>query len=108
MFKGFSKVHFLIAVSAILFISSLVSSVVYAKKTVSPTLHAVPAPTCAPRPACLDATPRCYPPVPKAGWCPVPTPTCAPRPACLDATPRCYPPVPKAGWCPVPTPKPRH
>jgi len=29
-----------------------------------------------------------------------PTPTCIPRPACLDATPRCLMPEPANGWCP--------
>jgi hypothetical protein len=29
-----------------------------------------------------------------------PTPTCTPRPACLDATPRCLMPEPANGWCP--------
>lgn len=29
---------------------------------------------------------------------------CIPRPACLDATPRCLPPEPAGGWCPAPPP----
>ena len=34
----------------------------------------------------------------------VPTITCSPRPACLDAKPRCYLPEPAEGWCkPSPT-----
>lgn len=28
-----------------------------------------------------------------------PTPTCTPRPACLDATPKCMIPEPASGWC---------
>ncbi|MDO8270284.1 MAG: hypothetical protein Q7T54_06475 [Candidatus Levybacteria bacterium] len=40
--------------------------------TPSPTLSGVqtPTPTCMPRPACLDATPRCMIPEPANGWCP--------------------------------------
>ncbi len=30
------------------------------------------------------------------------TPTCFPRPACLDATPRCMIAEPAGGWCPTP------
>lgn len=32
-----------------------------------------------------------------------PTPTCQPRPACLDAEPRCLIPEPADGWCPIST-----
>lgn len=34
------------------------------------------------------------------------TPSCYPRPSCLDAIPRCYPPVPINGWCPQVSPTP--
>jgi len=37
---------------------------------------------------------------------PTPTPTCLPRPACLDATPRCLLAEPAGGWCQSPTPIP--
>ncbi len=35
---------------------------------------------------------------------PQPTVRCTPRPACLDAKPRCLPPEPAEGWCPTPSP----
>lgn len=59
-----------------------------------------PRPTCAPRPACLDATPPCEVPEPSTGWCkPQPTPSCKPKPPCVDQEPRCLLPVPPGGWC---------
>lgn len=36
----------------------------------SPDQNATPTPTCMPRPACLDATPRCMIAEPANGWCP--------------------------------------
>jgi len=56
---------------------------------------------CSPRPACLDANPRCLLPEPVGGWCSNPPPpvVCSPRPACLDANPRCLLPEPVGGWC---------
>lgn len=35
-----------------------------------------------------------------------PAPTCFPRPSCLDATPRCLLPEPQDGWCPQTSPMP--
>lgn len=49
--------------------------VVVAAATPTPTPTTTIAPTCQPRPACLDATPRCLMPEPVAGWCPTPTPS---------------------------------
>jgi hypothetical protein len=63
---------------------------------------------CLPRPACLDATPRCLITEPSGGWCsPGTTPPpsiCTPRPACLNATPQCLIPEPANGWCSPGTP----
>ena len=65
--------------------------------TPSPTPTGTPGPTCAPRPACLDVIPQCYPPQPKAGWCPTPSP--------LAATKGSPTPTPKAKPTLMPTPK---
>src|SRR3990167_6996089 len=61
---------------------------------------------CSPRPACLDANPRCLLPEPVGGWCSNPPPPVvrSPRPACLDANPRCLLPEPVGGWCSNPPP----
>lgn len=45
-------------------------------------------------PTTLPTPPIPTPPIP------TPFPTCSPRPACLDATPRCLLPEPLDGWCP--------
>jgi len=65
-----------------------------------------PTASCQPRPACLDATPRCLLPEPENGWCPStsPRPSCRPKPVCITAP--CEFPEPPEGWCEILTPSP--
>lgn len=44
----------------------------------------IPQPSCKPRPACLDASPRCLMLEPIEGWCPSPLPTTSPKPLPTD------------------------
>lgn len=119
--------------SSPLYLQSNPASVSYAVVTPEPAkitssiISVVPTPTviptCLPRPACLDSTPRCLIAEPVNGWCnhssspapvpsappsppsPIPHPTCLPRPVCLDHAPYCEIAEPISGWCqPLPTP----